>query len=60
MSSPDNVTVVRTFHEAWAECNPDRGAAVIADDCEFVDVPYYRITPIQLYINDSGFVFQVC
>lgn len=35
----DNVTVARTFHEAWTERNPDRGAAVIADDCEFVDVP---------------------
>ncbi len=39
MSSSDNVSVARTFHEAWAERNPDRGAAVIADDCEFVDVP---------------------
>ena len=39
MSSLDKVTVARTFHEAWAESNPDRGAAVIADDCEFVDVP---------------------
>ena len=39
MSSSDNVSVARTFHEAWAERNPDRGAAVIADDCKFVDVP---------------------
>ncbi len=39
MSSLDNISVARTFHEAWAEGNPDRGAAVIADDCEFVDVP---------------------
>ncbi len=30
MPSPDNVTVARTFHEAWAERNLDRGAAVIA------------------------------
>lgn len=39
MSSQDNVAVARTFHQAWAERNPDRGAAVIADDCEFIDVP---------------------
>jgi steroid delta-isomerase-like uncharacterized protein len=39
MSSQDNVTVAHTFHQAWAERNPDRGAAVIADDCEFIDVP---------------------
>ena len=39
MPTLDNVTVARTFHEAWAERNPDRGEAVIADDCEFVDVP---------------------
>ena len=39
MCSLDNAAVARTFHQAWAERNPDRGAAVIADDCEFVDVP---------------------
>ena len=39
MCSLDNVAVARTFHQAWAERNPERGAAVIADDCEFVDVP---------------------
>jgi predicted ester cyclase len=39
MSSQDNVAVAHTFHQAWAECNPDRGAAVIAEDCEFIDVP---------------------
>ena len=39
MSLLENVTAARTFHEAWAERDPDRGAAVIADDCEFVDVP---------------------
>ncbi len=38
MPTPDNATVARTFHEAWAERNPDRGAAVIADDCKFVKV----------------------
>jgi len=39
MSSFDNITVARTFHEAWADRNPDRGAAVIAENCEFIDVP---------------------
>ncbi len=39
MPKLDNVAVARTFHEAWAERDPDRGVAVIADDCEFVDVP---------------------
>jgi steroid delta-isomerase-like uncharacterized protein len=39
MSSQDNVKVASIFHQAWAEGNPDRGAAVIADDCEFIDVP---------------------
>lgn len=38
-----NVTVARTFHEAWDERNPDRGAAVIAGNCEFVDVPRSEI-----------------
>ena len=39
MTTTDNVPVARIFHEAWAERDPDRGATVIADDCEFVDVP---------------------
>lgn len=39
MAVIDNVTVARTFHEAWAMCDPDQGAAVIADDCEFIDIP---------------------
>jgi steroid delta-isomerase-like uncharacterized protein len=39
MSSLDNVTVARTFHQSWDDRDPDRGASVIADDCEFVDVP---------------------
>ena len=39
MSSQDNITVAHAFHQAWAERNPDKGAAVIANDCEFVDVP---------------------
>lgn len=43
MPTPDNVTVAQTFHEAWAERNPDKGAAVIADDCIFIDVPRNEI-----------------
>ena len=43
MPTPDNVAVARTFHEAWAERNPDKGAAVIADDCIFIDVPRNEI-----------------
>ena len=39
MFSIDNVTVARTFHQSWDDRDPDRGAAVIADDCEFYDVP---------------------
>ena len=39
MPTPDNISVARTFHEAWAERNPELGAAVISDDCEFIDVP---------------------
>ena len=39
MAVIDNVTVARTFHEAWAMSDPDQGAAVIADDCEFIDIP---------------------
>lgn len=30
--------VVRIFHESWALRDPDRGAAVIAEDCHFEDV----------------------
>lgn len=43
MPALDNVTVARTFHEAWAEFNPVKGAVVIADDCIFVDVPRNEI-----------------
>lgn len=39
MSDMDNITVARTFHEAWDEKDPDKGASVIAKDCIFVDVP---------------------
>lgn len=30
--------IVRTFHESWDLRDPDRGAAVIAEDCHFEDV----------------------
>jgi steroid delta-isomerase-like uncharacterized protein len=30
--------IVRTFHESWDLRDPDRGAAVIAEDCYFEDV----------------------
>jgi hypothetical protein len=43
MSALDNLTVARTFHEAWTERDPDKGADVIADDCIFVDVPRNEI-----------------
>lgn len=43
MSAIDAVTVARTFHEAWAESDPNKGAAVIADDCIFFDVPRNEI-----------------
>ncbi len=30
--------IVRQFHESWDMRDPDRGAEVIADDCDFEDV----------------------
>ena len=30
--------IVRMWHESWDMRDPDRGAAVIADDCRFEDV----------------------
>jgi steroid delta-isomerase-like uncharacterized protein len=30
--------IVRIFHESWGMRDPDRGAAVIAGDCQFEDV----------------------
>jgi len=30
--------IVRIFHESWDMRDPERGAAVIADDCHFEDV----------------------
>lgn len=34
----DVETIVRMFHESWDRRDPDRGAAVIAEDCQFEDV----------------------
>ena len=36
MSVERNIDVARIFHEAWNDADPERGAAVIADDCQFV------------------------
>ena len=30
--------IVRIFHESWDMRDPDRGAAVIDEDCQFEDV----------------------
>ena len=30
--------IVRIFHESWDMRDPDRGATVIADDCQFKDI----------------------
>jgi len=30
--------IVRIFHESWDMCDPERGTAVIANDCHFEDV----------------------
>ena len=30
--------IVRIFHESWDMRDPDRGATVIAEDCQFEDV----------------------
>jgi predicted ester cyclase len=39
MSAERNIDIARIFHEAWNDPDPERGAAVIAPDCQFVDVP---------------------
>ena len=30
--------IVRIFHESWDMRDPDRGATVIAEDCQFEDI----------------------
>jgi steroid delta-isomerase-like uncharacterized protein len=34
----DTEKIVRIFHESWDMRDPDRGATVIADDCQFEDI----------------------
>ena len=38
-------TIVRKFHESWDLKDPDRGAAVIAEDCRFEDVARGELLP---------------
>ena len=35
---PETERIVRIFHESWDLRDPERGAAVIAEDCRFEDV----------------------
>jgi steroid delta-isomerase-like uncharacterized protein len=37
--------IVRIFHESWDMKDPDRGAAVIAEDCQFEDVAREEAQP---------------
>jgi steroid delta-isomerase-like uncharacterized protein len=41
----DTETVVRRFHESWDMRDPDRGMAVIAEDCRFEDVARGELLP---------------
>ena len=45
--------IVRIFHESWDMRDPDRGATVIAEDCQFEDIARgeKQIGP-QAYKND--------
>ncbi len=47
MSTPISETerVVRIFHESWGLRDPDRGATVIAEDCQFEDVARDELQP---------------
>ncbi len=38
--------IVRQFHESWDMRDPDRGAAVIAEDCDFEDIARGKKLPI--------------
>ena len=45
--------VVRIFHESWDLKDPDRGAAVIADNCQFEDVARDEAQPgLEAYKHD--------
>lgn len=37
--------IVRIFHESWDLRDPERGAAVIAEDCQFEDVARGELQP---------------
>jgi steroid delta-isomerase-like uncharacterized protein len=41
----DVETIVRKFHESWDMRDPDRGAAIIAQDCQFEDVARGEMQP---------------
>ena len=47
MATPVSETerVVRIFHESWDLRDPDRGASVIAEDCQFEDVARDELQP---------------
>ena len=47
MSTPVSETerIVRIFHESWDLRDPDRGATVIAEDCQFEDVARDELQP---------------
>lgn len=47
MSTPISETerVVRIFHESWDLRDPERGATVIAEDCQFEDVARDELQP---------------
>lgn len=41
----DVEAIVRQFHESWDMSDPDRGMAVIAEDCHFEDVARGELLP---------------
>lgn len=41
----DVEAIVRQFHESWDMRDPDRGAAVIAEDCHFEDIARSELLP---------------
>ena len=47
MSTPVSETerIVRIFHESWDLRDPDRGATVIAEECQFEDVARDELQP---------------
>jgi steroid delta-isomerase-like uncharacterized protein len=38
MQNDENSLIARKVHEVWADRKPEQGAALIAEDCEFLDV----------------------